>query len=205
MSNALSRGKKKMQPLGYSANELLEIQQYARRESNTNQLIDEAHRNVRLIAYQVLHDKFGFGHKRIIQVEQAINQYLLTVEDESISTEKLEYYMKTKCGISVREEANKVPFRESFALVERKVAPASMQRAGKYLAATVCNYFSLLGACLKTQFKFSVKQIREVFERMRYYINSLSGKYLDMTDIASCLYKECDYCDDRFVGKFREV
>lgn len=205
MSNALSKGKKKRQPLGYSKDELLGIQQYARRESNTNELIGEAHRNVRLIAYQVLHDKFGFGHKRIVRVEQTIDQYLLTVEDESISTEKLEYYMKTKCGISVREEANKVPFRESFALIERKVAPAFMQRAGKYLAATVCNYFSLLGACLKTQFKFSAKQIRAVFEWVRYYINSLSGKYLDMTDIASCLYQECSYCDDRFVGKFREV
>lgn len=70
----------------------LGIQQYARRESNTNELIGEAHRNVRLIAYQVLHDKFGFGHKRIVRVEQTIDQYLLTVEDESISIEKLEYY-----------------------------------------------------------------------------------------------------------------
>ena len=104
MSNTLSKGKKKRQPLGYSKEELLGIQQYARRESNTNELIGEAHRNVRLIAYQVLHDKFGFGHKRIVRVEQTIDQYLLTVEDESISTEKLEYYMKTKCRISVREE-----------------------------------------------------------------------------------------------------
>lgn len=98
-----------------------------------------------------------------------------------------------------------MPFRERFALVDRKAAPNSMQKAGQYLAASICNYFSLLGNCLKSQFKFSSRQIREVFEWIRYYINSLSGKYLDMVDVASVLYHECNYCDERFAGKFHEI
>ena len=207
MSNALSRKKKKMQPLGYSMNELLGIQNYARVQNNAAYLIEQSFENVKIIAYQILHDKFGFGNKRIIRVENTINAYLNAKADEDahLTTAELEYYMKTKCSISVTEEANKVPFRERFALVDRKVAPNSMQKAGQYLLASICNYFSLLGNCLKTQFRFSAKQIREVLDWIRYYINSLSQKYLDMTDVASMLYHECDYCDKRFVGKFREI
>ena len=207
MSNALSRKKKKMQPLGYSMNELLGIQNYARAQSNAEYLIEQSFENIKIIAYQILHDKFGFGNKRIIRVENTINAYLNAKADEDahLTTAELEYYMKTKGNISVTEEANKVPFRERFALVDRKVAPNSMQKAGQYLLASICNYFSLLGNCLKTQFRFSAKQIREVFDWIRYYINSLSQKYLDMTDVASVLYHECDYCDKRFIGKFREI
>ena len=207
MSNALSRKKKKMQPLGYSMNELLGIQNYARVQSNAEYLIEQSFENIKIIAYQILHDKFGFGNKRIVRVENTINAYLNAKADEDahLTTAELEYYMKTKCNISVTEEANKVPFRERFALVDKKVAPNSMQKAGQYLLASICNYFSLLGNCLKTQFRFSAKQIREVFDWIRYYINSLAQKYLDMTDVASVLYHECDYCDKRFVGKFREI
>ena len=176
-------------------------------QNNAAYLIEQSFENVKIIAYQILHDKFGFGNKRIIRVENTINAYLNAKADEDahLTTAELEYYMKTKCSISVTEEANKVPFRERFALVDRKVAPNSMQKAGQYLLASICNYFSLLGNCLKTQFRFSAKQIREVLDWIRYYINSLSQKYLDMTDVASMLYHECDYCDKRFVGKFREI
>ena len=205
MSNALSRKKKKMQPLGYSMNEIFGIQQYAGAQSNTDYLVKESFKNIKLISFQILHDKFGFGNKRIIRVENTINAYLDSVADVKLSTAELEYYMKSKCDISVTDEANNVPFRERFALVDRKVAPNSMQKAGQYLAASICNYFSLLGNCLKSQFKFSSRQIREVFEWIRYYINSLSGKYLDMVDVASVLYHECNYCDERFAGKFHEI
>ena len=207
MSNAIARKKKKMQPLGYSMNEILGIQQYAKVQNNTNYLIEQSFENIKIIAYQILHDKFGFGNKRIVRVENTINAYLNANADTDshLTTAELEYFMKTKCNISVTDEANKVPFRERFALVDKKVAPGSMQKAGQYLLASICNYFSLLGNCLKTQFRFSSRQIREVFDWIRYYINSLSQKYLDMTDVASVLYHECNYCDKRFIGKFREI
>ena len=203
MSSVLNRKKNKMQPLGYSKQELVSMQDYSRRKSNTDFLIEESFRNIRLIAYQILHDKFGFGQKRIIRVEQTIDEYLNTVSCGGMSTEQLQYFMKEKCGIDVKDEANKVPFREGFYLIERKVAPASMQSAGKYLNASIINYFSLLGVCLKTKFKFPAKQINEVYEWIRYYINTLSMRsQFDLTikDIAECLMDECKYCDSRFVG-----
>lgn len=145
MSSVLNRKKKKMQPLGYSKDELVSVQNHARKQSNTESLIYDSYMNIRLIAYQILHDKFGFGQKRIIRVEQTIDEYINTWSDGSLSTAKMQFFMKEKCGIDVKEQANMVPFRESFYLTEKKIAPASMQAAGGYLNASIINYFSLLG------------------------------------------------------------
>ena len=203
MSSVLNRKKKKMKPLGYTKQELIGIQNYAIKQSNTNYLIEESYMNIRLISYQILHDKFGFGQKRIVRVEETVDKYLNTVSDGGITSDQLQYFMKEKCGIDVKYEANKVPFRERFALISKKVSAQSMQSAGTYLVASICNYFSLLGVCLKTQFKFSAKQISEAYEWIRYYINTLSRvSQFDLTikDIAECLMDECKYCDSRFIG-----
>ena len=64
MSNALVRKKKRMQPLGYSKSELIGIQKYAKAQNNADYLITESYYNVRMMAYQALHDMFGFGQKR---------------------------------------------------------------------------------------------------------------------------------------------
>lgn len=205
MSNVLTRKRKRMEPLGYSTKELTEIQAYARRQKNTENLIKEAYLNVRLIAYQVLHDKFGFGHTRLIRVENTIDAYLESISEEELATVKLEYYLREKCGINVREEANQIPFRECFALTGKKIAYASRQTAGRCLAAAVCNYFSLLGTCLKTKFNFSARKVKECFEWVRYYLNSITGGYETMAGVASVLFYECKYCDARYTGKVYEI
>ena len=84
------------------------------------------------------------------------------------------FYMREKCGIDAKAEANRIPFRESFSLVERKVAPGSMQTAGKFLAASICNYYALLGVCLKTGFNFSKRQVAETLELCPLWFFSFS-------------------------------
>mgnify|MGYP005940742103 FL=1 len=205
MSNALARKKKRMQTLGYSKSELIGIQKYAKAQNNADYLITESYYNVRMMAYQALHDMFGFGQKRIIRVEQTIETYLGDSEKDGMSAEELGYFMKTKCGIDVREETNKIPYRESFYLVERKIAPSCMIQANKFLLAQVFNYFAMLGVCLKTKFKFSSNQIRQVYERIRYLINCIATGYETMTGIASVLEHECNYIDKRFIGRTYEI
>ena len=190
MSNALARKKKRMQPLGYSKSELIGIQRHAKAQSNADYLIEESYYNVRMMAYQALHDKFGFGHKRIIKVEQTIDAYVENAKDGTTG-EELGFYLKDKCKIDVRKETNKIPYRESFYLVERNIAPNCMIQANKFLLAQVFNYFAMLGVCLKTQFK--------------YLINCLATGYETMTGIASVLEWECKYIDKRFIGKTYEI
>ncbi len=174
---------------------------YAIRERNTDKLIEDSYYNIRLIAYQILHDKFGFGQKRIVRVENTIDKYMESKAEGGLHTDEMLFFMQEKCKIDVKEEVNQVPFRERFAVTKYKIHAESQQSAGMYLLASICNYFCLLGVCLKTQFKFSTRQIKEVYEWIRYYINTLSRqKQFDLTikDIAECLIEEVGYCDFRY-------
>lgn len=204
MSNALKKGKKKnrMEPLGYTKNELIQMQRCAREKQKTDGLIREAYYNVRLIAYQLLHDDFGYGNKRIVRVEQTIESYLESAENGELTQAELQHILKSKWSIDVAGETDKIPFRQLFALTgEEKFS----QHTGMCILATICNYFSLLGVCLKTQMKMSANNILRLYERIRYYIDSIAAGYETMTGIASVLYQECKYCDVRFIGKFYRV
>lgn len=203
MSSVLKRRKKRMEPLGYTKKELDYIGELSKQKRHTENLVEEAYLNIKLIAYQILHDKFGFGRKRIVRVDDTIDAYLMSKADNQMSAAGLAYFLKEKCSIDVSEEAKRVPFREQFYILRDKVVPADMQDVGKILNASIINYFSLLGVCLKTQFRFSARQIREVFEYIRDYINTLS-RYkqfeLKIEDIAVSVKAECGYIDKRFVG-----
>lgn len=173
-----------------------------KRESNTTKLVEEAYYNLRLISYQILHDKFGFGQKRIIRLEQTMDEMRASRDEVGISLEDMLGYMHRRYDIDVRAEVNVVPFRERFALTRFKIHADSQQSAGMYLLASICDYFTFLGIVLREQFKFSARQIREVYGWIRYYINTLSRpKQFDLTmkDIAECLMDEVKYCDVRFI------
>ena len=196
-----SKLKKKTKNKYLDRKDMANISDYTKRVGNTDKLIEDSYYNIRLIAYQILHDKFGFGQKRIVRVENTIDAYLTSQEQGEISFAGLEKVLKEKCDIDVKEEVNCVPFRERFALTKYKINVDSQKAAGMYILASICNYFSLLGVCLKTQFKFSTRQIKEVYEWIRYYINTLSRqKQFELTikDIAECLIEEVGYCDFRY-------
>lgn len=201
MSNALKRKSKKMQPVGYSKKEIISINKYSKERSKMNGITYNAYLDVRLIAYQTLHDKFGFGQKRIVQLENTVNTYLeKNRTDKNMSTGALVCFLKEKAGIDIGKEVNRIPYRECVLLSgENKPLP----NTGKLVAAAIYNYLALSCVALKTVFKFSTKKLSEYVEWIRYYINSLARrKQFDLTikDIAIVLVDECKYCDERFAG-----
>lgn len=48
------------------------------------------------------------------------------------------------------------------------------------ILASVLNYFSLLGVCLKTKMKMSANSILRLYDRIRYYIDSIATGYETM-------------------------
>lgn len=195
-----SKLKKKNKNKFFTKNELENMNDYTKRTNNTDKLIEESYYNIRLIAYQILHDKFGFGKKRIIRLENTIDKYIESKAD-GLKMDELIYFLQTKYNIDVKEEANQVPFRERFALTKHKINADSQKEAGMYILASICNYFSLLGVCLKTQFKFTTNQIKKVYWYIRDYINTLSRyKQFELTIdmIAESVMEEVGYCDPRF-------
>ena len=204
MSSKLRRKSKPLEPYGYSKKELAYIENLSKQNRKSDNLIEESYLNIKLIAYQILHDKFGFGRKRIMRVEMEIDTYLKQSERKEMSAKALMHLLSEKYGIDVLEEAGKVPFREQFYLLTWKVKPVDMQKQGKLLNASIINFFALLGVCLKTQFKFSKNQIEKVYFHIRDYINTLSRFKefgLKIEHIAESVALEIGFVDERFVKK----
>lgn len=207
MSNALKKRKKKMQPLGYTDAELNGMRKYSQMQSRMNSTTRTAYFNVRLISYQVLHDRFGFGHKRIVRLENTVDKYLEKCADRNMRGTAMGAFLLEKCKIDVQSEVNKIPYRERVLLVcDRFPTNTTVaMETGKIVAAAIYNYFAFSSVALKTVFKFSKNQISQYLYYIRDLVNSVARQYEDMVGFASVLYQECKYCDSRFIGKFYKV
>lgn len=140
--------------------------------------------------------------KRIARVEEEMDKLLKKAAAGKETETEMMFLLKEKYKIDTKEEANKVPFFERFAITERKFPFESKQSAGMYLLASICNYFTLLGTCLKIQFEFSKNQIEKAYFYIRDYINTLlRPKQFGLTIgmIAESVKIECGYIDERFV------
>lgn len=201
MSNALSRKRKKMQPIGYKEEVHVFNQQAVRRLNYAKELGDKTFSDTKLIAYQILHDKFGFGMKRIERLETGVE----TILQKKVPYLKLVDYLGEEKGIDLSDVD--VPQREllAFQNVPYNNYILPLQNKINVIAGAVSDYIVLSVVVLKEQFKFSKNQIMEYVGWICYYINSLATGYETMLGVASVLACECKYHDPRFIGKTYEV
>lgn len=199
MSNALSRKKKKMQPLGYKDDIHVFNQQKVRMMNYATELAEKTFSDIKLVAFNVLHDKFGYGQKRLIMLEEKVNKLM----EGNTSCEELAVFLQKK-GIDLMEVD--IPQRDLMGFQDiaynNNILPLK-NKVNVVLGAV--SDFIVLSATSLREMKLSKRQLMKYVDWVLYYINSLSQKYLDMIDVASVLYHECNYCDVRFVGKFREI
>ena len=199
MSNALSRKKKKMQPLGYKDDIHVFNQQKVRMMNYATELAEKTFSDIKLVAFNVLHDKFGYGQKRLIMLEEKVNQLM----EGNTSCEELAVFLQKK-GIDLMEVD--IPQRDLMGFQDIAYNNNILPLKNKvYVVLGAVSDFIVLSATSLREMKLSKRQLMEYVDWVLYYINSLSQKYLDMIDVASVLYHECNYCDVRFVGKFREI
>ena len=92
MSNALSRKKKKMQPLGYKDDIHVFNQQKVRMMNYATELAEKTFSDIKLVAFNVLHDKFGYGQKRLIMLEEKVNKLM----EGNTSCEELAVFLQKK-------------------------------------------------------------------------------------------------------------
>lgn len=201
MSNALKRKRKKMQPLGYRENIHILNQQRIKREYYVKDLSEKTFLDMRLVSYQVLHDKFGFGQKRIQRLETQVNHLLMG----ELSCDQLLYYLGHDKEIDLQEVD--IPERDliGFEKIGYNNDILPLKEKLNIVLESVSDYIVLSVAALKTFFNFSKKQIYKYVDWICYYINSISQGFEDMTGIASVLWQECHYRDTRFSEKLYEI
>ena len=196
MSNALRRRKK---PQFYTAKETRQIEKNEFERHNSACLVTKAYKDFVVVGYIILHDKFGFGQKRITRLQNTVNQYLESaVEDKNMSGKALAALLEQKYQIDVNAEVNRVTQRQLMVLYAQK-GRVIEREAYRLSGSAMYNYFALTLTALKTQFKLTVKQLHEFVDKFIDYIDTLANfsQYaLTVPMIADSLAEEIGFvCD----------
>ena len=172
MSNALRRRKK---PQFYTAKETRQIEKNEFERHNSACLVTKAYKDFVVVGYIILHDKFGFGQKRLARLHNTVNQYLESaVEDKNMSGKALAALLEQKYKIDVNAEVNRIPQRQLMVLYAQK-GRVIEREAYRLSGSAMYNYFALTLTALKTQFKLTVKQLNEFVDKFIDYIDTLAN------------------------------
>jgi len=173
--------------------------QNIRRKDQTVTILS-AYYNSRIVSYLVLHDKFGFGEKRIQKLEQAVDKYLDEYEDGIYKTGFFEAEMKER-GIDVRSAVHEIPTRIRMILtygsrIPKRITPQD----ATVIRCTMEAVFAITLYALTKDMKVSVKRLREIYLRwMQFNFECLGEKNrLRIGDVVAVLCEECNYLDPRY-------
>lgn len=146
------------------------------------------------IGFWVLHDKFGFGQKRLNRLLDCINSYLLEAYNEELNISQLPLALqKMKVQIDVYEEARKVPqrIRIKMAKMERVNNPTEFRMRVKVVTDALAVAYAMICTELVTKEKMSGAKIRKFLEECTAFINDyLDGGWVSQEDIRFQLEKE---------------
>lgn len=195
MSNALRRNKK---PTFYTKQEMRIIGQNDFEKRNADKVISKSYKDFVVIGYIILHDKFGFGQKRIIRLQDFLKSYLDEAASGGNTGKDLAVYLKDKYGIDTKAEVEQIPQRQLMVLYAKK-GFCIEREAYRLSSASLFNYFALTLTILKKEFKLSVKQLQEFLDKFVDYIDTLANyKQFQLTApmIAQSLADEIKFvCD----------
>lgn len=160
----------------------------------------ECYYNSRMVSYLVLHDKFGFGQKRIANLEKAVDQYL---DDYSRNVYECGYFEKqlAKRGIDVRSFVNKIPSRVKMMLTYGKSIPKKLTPHDvNIIRSSLYTFFAITMYALNKGMKVSVKKLNEIYAYwMLFNFECLAEKNrLRIEDIVFVIADECNYLDPRY-------
>ena len=174
--------------------------QNIRRKDQTVTILS-AYYNSRIVSYLVLHDKFGFGEKRIQKLEQTVDKYLNEYEDEIYKTGFFEAEMKER-GIDVRSAVHEIPTRIRMMLtygsrIPKRITPQDATT----IRCSMQTFYAVTMYALNKDMKVSVAKLKEVYLRwMAFNFACLAEKNrLKIDDIVLTMAQECNYIDPRYV------
>lgn len=196
MSNALKRKKK---PTFFTKKDTKIIGRNDFETRNTERVVIKSYKDYLAIGYMVLHDKFGFGQKRMARLEHTVNAYSeAAAEDKNMNGVSLAYVLNERYGVNVTNIVNSVPQSQLMKLYAWK-GHCVEREAYRLSSASMFNYMSLTMIALKTVFKFTRNQLTQFSEKFVDYIDTLANyKQFQLTVpmIAGTLADEINFvCD----------
>ena len=170
------------------------------KQRNDNNTILECYYNSRIVSYLVLHDKFGFGHKRITNLEKAVDKYLNDYSDGAIEKGFFENELIRR-GVDLSGFVNKIPSRVKMMLTYGKHIPKKLApRDVIMIKSSLYTFFAITMYALNNDMKVSVRKLDEIYSYwMLFNFECLAEKNrLRIEDIVLVIADECNYLDPRY-------
>lgn len=168
-----------------------------RNDSNT---MLECYYNSRMVSYLVLHDKFGFGQRRIVNLEKAVNKYLDDYADNVYEKGFFENELVRR-GVDLRGFVNRIPSRVKMMLTYGKKIPKKLTPHDvNIIRSSLYTFFAITLYALNKDMKVSAKKLNEIYAYwMLFNFECLAEKNrLSMYDIVLVIADECGYLDPRY-------
>lgn len=172
MSNALKRKSKKNTFFTKQDTKIIGRNDFEKR--NADRVVAKSYKEFVVIGYIVLHDKFGFGQKRIIRLQDEMKARLETAADGGTNGAHVGVVLKDKYGIDVDECVKRVPQRQLMILYAQK-GRCIEREAYRITCASMFNYLAFTLITLKQCFKLSVKQLQQFLDKFIDYIDTLAN------------------------------
>ncbi len=160
----------------------------------------ETYYNSRIVSYLVLHDKFGFGEKRIKKLEETVNKYFDDYDDGMYQVGFFETEMK-KRGIDVKSVVHEIPTRIRMMLtygsrIPKRITPQDATT----IRCSMQTFYAVTLYALNKDMKVSIKRLQEIYLKwMQFNFECMGEKNrLKIDDIVTVLCEECNYLDPRY-------
>ena len=195
MSSKLSKKKKKKPEYGWMQAEIDAMQKKQNERNKLTEMVSLTYHNLKEVSMWVIHDKFGYGKKRLQRVDNTTEQYIIEYADGRLEVDQLLFFVKEKIGIDLSERVKEIP--QSYRM---EIAQIAMPKTGRDMISTMKSingafelWLALICTALYTKEKISRPQINQFISGCVELIDYLRCKTISQEDIWDALKKETGY------------
>ena len=145
------------------------------------------------IGLWTLHDKFGFGRKRLERVQGIFNEYLKEHYEKKLNVREFPILVQAKAGADVEAEAKKFSqkCRMNLAKMEYPKNPRDLKVKLITITDALSTTYAMICTELITREKMSGTKVRKFLEECAALINEyLNGGWVSQEDIRQILAEE---------------
>lgn len=197
MSSKLSRAKRKKKPnYDWMQSEIDAIGEYQSRIKWMSKMSSRAYTNIKEISLWVLHDKFGFGIKRLNRVNEHVRSCVLKNDQAGIKVDHMILYCKKKMDIDIYAECKRIPRNTRYQIAEMQHPRNPRDMYDYTQAATLACALAICMVCTELQEieKFSKNQIRKFVGECIALINDyIATGYITQDDVKQILKEEVKF------------
>lgn len=155
-----------------------------------NNLIQNLFTHLQFMGYQNLHDRFGFGNKRLKRFYEFLEKEFEKYSEGKLELDSLLMYCK-KNDNNIYDWIRTLPQSQKIKVSEFKAKKGTSVNFMKGIDAGFLIYGTLSVVVLLREFNFSKPQAKKFLDEMAYYLDSYAKGYLNDELVNELMIEEC--------------